>query len=52
MLEFSPLGLCLGSGYRTIQRKADRAFRGLKSGRQYDIPGVLQGGHAAYNGQL
>ena len=47
MLEFSPRSLCLGGGHRTIQRNADQAFHGPKSGRQYDIVGVLQGGHAA-----
>jgi len=47
MLEFSPRSLYLGGGHRTIQRNADQAFHGPKSGRQYDIVGVLQGGHAA-----
>src|SRR5258705_12850141 len=49
MLGFSPRSLCLGGSHRTrrIQRKADRAFRGLKSGREYDIPGLLRGGHTA-----
>jgi len=40
--------LCLGATSAREQRRADQALGGPKSGRRYDIAGVLQSGHLGW----